>query len=71
MTQVLTVHPDRLKGRHIQRAADVLRQGGVIVYPTDTIYGLGCDITNSRRLSACSASRAATKRNPCPLSALT
>ena len=33
MAQVLTVHPDRLKGRHIQRAAEVLRQGGVIVYP--------------------------------------
>ena len=50
MAQVLTVHPDRLKGRHIQRAADVLRQGGVIVYPTDTIYGLGCDITNKQAI---------------------
>ena len=50
MAQVLTVHPDRLKGRHIQRAAEVLRQGGVIVYPTDTIYGLGCDITNKQAI---------------------
>jgi L-threonylcarbamoyladenylate synthase len=31
----------------IQRALEVLRQGGVILYPTDTIWGLGCDATNS------------------------
>jgi len=50
MTQALTVHPDRLKGPHIQPAAEVPRQGGVIVYPTDTIYGLGCDITNKQAI---------------------
>jgi len=46
MATTLTIDPDHLKGRHIQRAVDVLRQGGVIIYPTDTIYGLGCDITS-------------------------
>ena len=45
MAEMLSVHLDRLKGRDIQHAVDVLRDGGVIVYPTDTIYGLGCDIT--------------------------
>jgi tRNA threonylcarbamoyl adenosine modification protein (Sua5/YciO/YrdC/YwlC family) len=40
-------HPDRL---HIERAADVLKSGGVIIYPTDTIYGLGCDITNAEAI---------------------
>jgi tRNA threonylcarbamoyl adenosine modification protein (Sua5/YciO/YrdC/YwlC family) len=46
MSTTLTIDPNHLKGRHIQRAAEVLRSGGVIIYPTDTVYGLGCDITN-------------------------
>ncbi len=46
MTEILSIDPEHLKGRHIKRAVEVLRQGGVIVYPTDTIYGLGCDITS-------------------------
>ncbi len=41
----LSVHPQNPQGRHIKRAAESLRDGGVIVYPTDTVYGLGCDIT--------------------------
>ncbi len=46
MSTTLTIDPEHLKGRHIHRAAEVLRNGGVIIYPTDTVYGLGCDITN-------------------------
>ncbi|MBN7817117.1 L-threonylcarbamoyladenylate synthase [Algoriphagus pacificus] len=38
-------NPDPKKIREI---ADVLRNGGVVIYPTDTVYGLGCDITNLR-----------------------
>jgi tRNA threonylcarbamoyl adenosine modification protein (Sua5/YciO/YrdC/YwlC family) len=34
--------------REILRIVDVLRGGGIIIYPTDTVYGLGCDITNAR-----------------------
>jgi tRNA threonylcarbamoyl adenosine modification protein (Sua5/YciO/YrdC/YwlC family) len=34
--------------RLIKKAADVLRTGGIIVYPTDTVYGLGCDLFNKR-----------------------
>ena len=34
--------------RHIDRIVDLLRHGGVIIYPTDTVYGLGCDITKAR-----------------------
>jgi tRNA threonylcarbamoyl adenosine modification protein (Sua5/YciO/YrdC/YwlC family) len=44
----LNVHPENPQGRHISRAAETLRNGGVIVYPTDTVYGLGCDITNKK-----------------------
>ncbi len=34
--------------RDVRKIADLLRDGGLIVYPTDTVYGLGCDITNNK-----------------------
>ena len=34
----------------IREVVDILRQGGIIIYPTDTVYGLGCDITKSRAI---------------------
>lgn len=46
MATTLTIDPDHLKGRHIRRAVEVLSSGGVVVYPTDTIYGLGCNVTH-------------------------
>lgn len=46
MARVLQVDPEHLKMRPIQQAAEILQGGGVIIYPTDTVYGLGCDITS-------------------------
>jgi tRNA threonylcarbamoyl adenosine modification protein (Sua5/YciO/YrdC/YwlC family) len=40
----LHVHPQNPQPRNIATAVEVLSEGGVIIYPTDTIYGLGCDI---------------------------
>ena len=40
----LHVHPQNPQQRNIATAVEILSQGGVIIYPTDTIYGLGCDI---------------------------
>jgi len=45
MAEVLHVDPEHLKGRHVRRAVEVLSSGGIAIYPTDTIYGLGADIT--------------------------
>ncbi len=41
---LLTIHPQDPQDRLIKKAAEVLRAGGVIIYPTDTVYGFGCDI---------------------------
>ncbi len=34
--------------REIRKIVDILRDGGIIIYPTDTVYGMGCDITNNK-----------------------
>ncbi len=41
---LLTIHPDNPQERNIKTITDCLLSGGIIIYPTDTIYGLGCDI---------------------------
>lgn len=41
---LLRIHPEDPQPRLIQQVVDCLKRGGIIIYPTDTIYGLGCDI---------------------------
>lgn len=48
--EFLRIHPDTPEERKIHHVVSVLRDGGVIIYPTDTIYGLGCDIHNTRAI---------------------
>jgi tRNA threonylcarbamoyl adenosine modification protein (Sua5/YciO/YrdC/YwlC family) len=47
---LLHVHPENPNPRHIGIITDCLRSGGIIIYPTDTIYGLGCDIFQHKAL---------------------
>ena len=46
MAQYLVVHPTHPQPRLVSRAADIVRDGGVIVYPTDSAYAIGCRIGN-------------------------
>lgn len=41
---LIRIHPDNPQQRLIKQIVEILQSGGVIIYPTDTIYGLGCDI---------------------------
>lgn len=41
---LIHIHPDNPQPRLIRQVVDILKSGGIIIYPTDTIYGLGCDI---------------------------
>lgn len=41
---LLEIHPNNPNPRHIATVVDCLKSGGIIAYPTDTVYGLGCDI---------------------------
>ena len=47
---LIQIHPDDPQPRLIKQVADCLKDGGVIVYPTDTIYGLGCDIMQHKAI---------------------
>jgi tRNA threonylcarbamoyl adenosine modification protein (Sua5/YciO/YrdC/YwlC family) len=44
------LHPQSPQIRYINKAVEVLKKGGVIIYPTDTLYGIGCDIFNKAAL---------------------
>jgi len=50
MAQFIKIYNDNPNPKEINKVVEVLRRGGLIIYPTDTIYGLGCDITNAKAL---------------------
>jgi tRNA threonylcarbamoyl adenosine modification protein (Sua5/YciO/YrdC/YwlC family) len=47
---ILNIHPENPEPRKIQQVIEVLKNDGVIIYPTDTIYGLGCDINSHKAM---------------------
>jgi len=48
MSELLKLHSQNPEKRKIKHIVETLKRGGVIIYPTDTLYGLGCDITNHK-----------------------
>ncbi|WP_299002864.1 L-threonylcarbamoyladenylate synthase [uncultured Tenacibaculum sp.] len=51
MAQFIKLYNDNPNPKEIEKIVKVLQNGGVIIYPTDTVYGLGCDITNTKALA--------------------
>lgn len=47
---LIKIYPENPNDKTIQQVVDVLRKGGIIIYPTDTVYGLGCDISNQKAI---------------------
>ncbi|RDC62397.1 L-threonylcarbamoyladenylate synthase [Adhaeribacter pallidiroseus] len=47
---LLKIHPTNPPMNKITQVVDILRKGGIVIYPTDTIYGMGCDLHNARAL---------------------
>lgn len=50
MAKFIKIYPENPNEREILKVVECLKNGGIIIYPTDTVYGLGCDITNSKAL---------------------
>tara|TARA_R110002051_G_scaffold289798_1_gene353038 strand:+ start:139102 stop:139728 length:627 start_codon:yes stop_codon:yes gene_type:complete len=50
MAEFIKIYPKNPNPKQIQKIVKVLKNGGLIIYPTDTVYGLGCDITNVKAL---------------------
>lgn len=50
MAELIKIYQQNIDLRQIEKVVAVLRKGGLVIYPTDTVYGLGCDITNKSAL---------------------
>lgn len=50
MALFLKIYEENPNPKEIEKAVSILKNGGLVIYPTDTVYGLGCDITNTRAL---------------------
>lgn len=50
MAEFIKIYPENPNPKAIQNVIKVLKSGGLVIYPTDTVYGLGCDITNVKAL---------------------
>ena len=46
--EYLRINPLNPDGKSLDRVVEVLKNGGVIIYPTDTVYGIGCDMENAK-----------------------
>jgi len=61
---LLAINPDHPEPRKIRRAVDALASGAVIAYPTDTVYGLGCDLTNKHAIERLYAIKGMDRSHP-------
>ncbi len=50
MAEFLKIYQENPNPKEIKKVVAILKKGGLIIYPTDTVYGLGCDITNIKAL---------------------
>lgn len=50
MAELIKLYEENPNPRLVEKIVGILRKGGLVIYPTDTVYGLGCDITNSKAL---------------------
>ena len=61
---ILEIDADRPNPRHVQRALAVLQGGGLLAYPTDTYYGIGCDLLNRRAIDRLYALKGRDRKKP-------
>lgn len=61
---LIKIYQENPSASHIRRVADKLEQGGIIIYPTDTVYGMGCDIKNPKAVEKVARMKGVNPSNP-------
>lgn len=61
---IIRINPDNPQKRLINKVVEILQQGGIIAYPTDTYYGIGCDITCKKSVEKIYAMKQRTRTKP-------
>ena len=61
---LLKIYPENPNPRQIRKVVEVLEQGGIIIYPTDTVYAMGCDILANKSIEKIARIKGTDPRNP-------
>ena len=61
---LIKIHPETPSHRQILKVVEVLEKGGIVIYPTDTIYGMGCDIKQSKATEKIASFKGVNPKNP-------
>jgi tRNA threonylcarbamoyl adenosine modification protein (Sua5/YciO/YrdC/YwlC family) len=61
---LLRIYPENPNPRHIRIIADMLESGGIIIYPTDTVYAMGCDIRATKAIERIARFKGLNPKNP-------
>lgn len=61
---LLKIHPENPSQKQILKVVDMLEKGGVVIYPTDTVYGMGCDIRQNKAIEKIASLKGVNPENP-------
>ena len=61
---LVSINSQNPQKRLIRKAADILNEGGIVIYPTDTVYGIGCDLFNKRAIEKIYEIKQRSKKQP-------
>ncbi len=61
---LITIHPETPSQRQLLKVVEVFEKGGVVIYPTDTVYGMGCGIRQSRAIEKIASIKGVNPSNP-------
>ena len=50
MAEFIKLYPENPQEHLVKKVADIIRDGGLVIYPTDTVYGIGCDLYNQKAI---------------------
>ncbi len=64
MVMLLRIYPENPNQKHIRKVVDVLETGGIIIYPTDTVYAMGCDIKENKSIEKIARFKGLNPKNP-------